>query len=126
VPIWDDVKNHIEEIKINDLLYTVDPNKNKADGEVYIYVTDSGDYYEDENDLPPEEDRIGSTANIEAGKTYHDEPFEYAEGGLERLEELMLDFEQEFYICAGWRGDKEDVDMTFLMTIDVDVVFVPL
>lgn len=126
VPIWEDVKEHIEKVRINELLYTVDPNKNTSDGKVNIYITDSGDYFKDANGAPPESDRIGSTATIEAGKTYSDEPILYAEGGLEALEELMMDFEREFHICAGWDGNEEDVDMTFLLTVDADVVFVPL
>ena len=49
-----------------------------------------------------------------------------ASGGKETLEDLMIQFDQSFYICVGWDGNEEDVDMTFMLSIDVDVVFVPL
>ena len=48
------------------------------------------------------------------------------EGDRTALEELMLDFETPFYICLGWDGNEDDVDMTFLLSVDVDVVFVPI
>jgi len=126
VPLWSDVKEHIEEVNINELLYTVDPNKSTGNGKIDIYVTDSGDYFSDDQGAPPDSDRIGSTDTIEVGETYKDEDIVYASGGKTALEDLMMDFEESFHICAGWDGNEDEVDLTFLLTIDVDVVFVPL
>jgi hypothetical protein len=126
VSVWEDIKGNIDEISINELTYTIDPNKNATDGKVNIYVTDNPDYFKDENGTPPESDRIGSTATIPAGEKVKDEPVQYANGGKETLEELMLDYEEEFVICIGWTGNEDDVDMTLEMSIDVDVVLVPI
>lgn len=126
VPGWDDVKNHVSEVNINELLYTVDPNDNTGEGTVDIYITDSGDYFQDGKGTPPADDRIGSTDTIQAGQVYTNDPIQYASGGQTALEELMLDFETPFYICLGWDGNEDDVDMTFLLSVDVDVVFVPI
>lgn len=126
VPIWNDVKANISEVNINAILYTVDPNSNSADGKVRIYITSSGNYFIENDDPPPQADQVGVTDVIEAEKIYEEQELLYLEGGQERLENLMMNFDTPFSICAEWTGDKEDVDMTFLLSVDIDVVFVPL
>ena len=126
VSVWDTVKEHIEEVNINALLYTIDPNENASDGKVDVYITDSGDYFSGDQGAPPDSERVGSTDTLVAGKVYENEDLQYASGGKETLEDLMIQFDQSFYICVGWDGNEEDVDMTFMLSIDVDVVFVPL
>ena len=126
VPIWDDVKGHIKEIEVDELYYSVSDNENAVDGTIDIYITDSNDYFSDEDDLPPEGDRIGSTAVIKTGNDYEDRELEYSADGKKTLEDLMMDFEQEFYMCVGWSGGADEVDMTFTMGFEVTVTFVPI
>ena len=127
VSLWNDVKDHISEVKVNSLAYSVMDNNNSSDGTVNIYITDSSDYFTGDKGAPPASDMIGSTANIAAGQDYSDEELAFSGDGEEILEDAILDFETPFSICAEWSGEKEDVDMKFLLTeIDVDVTFVPL
>jgi len=127
VPIWNDVKEHISEVKVNSLAYSVMDNNNTTDGWVGIYVTDSDDYFIGDKGAPPETDMVGFTENIEAGVDYKDELLVFTTGGQDILEEAMLNYETPFSICAQWSGSKNNVDMKFLLTeIDIDVTFVPL
>lgn len=129
VSIWDDVKDHIDEIKINSLKYSVSNNQNNADVMVNIYfVTDGKTYYDDNENTPPESDRIGSTDVIAEGENPSNEKIEFTSGGQNQLEKLITDFESSFSICAGWESDKEDlkIDMDLSLAIDVEVTFIPL
>ena len=129
VSIWDDVKDHIDEIKINSLKYSVSSNKNNADITVNIYfVTDGNTYYNEDSQPPPDSELIGYTDVIPEGKNPSDEKVNFASGGKNKLEELITDFESSFSICAGWESDKEDlkIDMDLALDVDVEVTFVPL
>lgn len=131
VPVWETAKGHIKDIKINAVTYTVDPNKNAGDGTIDLYITDTNDYFIDitsGDDLgpPPDDDKVGYTDNIPAGQEVDEEDLNFTSDGKDRLEELMLKFDQEFYICAGWTGNEDDVDMTFGLAVDIDITFVPI
>jgi len=126
VSLWNDVKGHIDDVQIKGIYYTVDPNDNGSDGVINFYVTESEKDYFNGNGAPASSDKVGYTATIVAGQKVKDQEMIFTASGQERLEELMIDFEQPFRVCAEWGGSSDDVDMSVSLSVDVDVIFVPL
>ncbi|HPM77456.1 MAG TPA: hypothetical protein PK961_10220 [bacterium] len=152
--MWEDVKGHIDEVKIKQLGYRLSENTATEAGAVKLYVI-SGEkpaakavpqevieellddpqllYIADQNDLN-ESDLIASIP-INPGQDIDDwTDVDWATGGESSLEEMLIDFEQEFTFCLMMDstpvqvGSISDLNPTVYMKLqsDVDIVFVPL
>ncbi len=152
--MWEDVKGHIDEVKINQLGYRLNNNKATEAGSVKLYII-LGEkptakavpqevieellddpqllYIADQNDLN-ESDLIASIP-IEPGKNVDAwTDVNWASGGESSLEDMLIDFEQEFTFCLMMDStpvqvnDLSDLNPTVYMKLqsDVDIVFVPL
>jgi len=152
--MWEDVKGHIDEVKIKQLGYRLSENTATEAGSVKLYVI-SGEkpaakavpqevieellddphllYIADQNHLN-ETDLIASIP-INPGQDIDDwTDVDWATGGESSLEEMLIDFEQEFTFCLMMDstpvqvGNISDLNPPVYMKLqsDVDIVFVPL
>ncbi len=92
---WGDAKKHLEEVELDEVNYRVKSNSSYALIHYDFYLTDSSNYEQISGD-----EFFGSTDFIAAGENVDWTPMEVANDASSRIENLILDSDTKFAICA--------------------------
>jgi hypothetical protein len=125
---WEDAKDHLDDVTIEELDYKVTSNESTAQITVYLSLTDTTDVNQVTDD-----DFLASTTAIAAGTNVPDwTMLEVKPGAEKRMEELITEPDTEFNICAripevaAGTVAATDVHLTLGLKISGTATFVPI